>query len=111
MRKYLLAAVAVAAIASPAAARDGSGYVGIEGGAMIVEDMDHDLDFDDATLGSINDLISIDHKYGLDVDLIAGYDFGSVRAEAKLGWKRASHDEYDVQGDLFEGDGRTSVLS
>ena len=34
MRKYLLAAAAVVAIATPAAARDGAGYVGIEGGVL-----------------------------------------------------------------------------
>ncbi|MEO7378596.1 MAG: outer membrane beta-barrel protein, partial [Sphingomicrobium sp.] len=34
MRNYLLAAVAVAAIASPAMARDGAGYVGVEGGIL-----------------------------------------------------------------------------
>jgi opacity protein-like surface antigen len=111
MREYLLAAAAATAIATPAVARDESGYVGIEGGAMVVQDMDHDLNFEDEALGSVDDLISIDHKYGVDIDAIAGYDFGMVRAEAELGWKRASHDEYDVGGDLFDGDGRTSVLS
>ena len=35
MRKFLLAAVAVAAISSPAVARDGSMYVGLEGGPML----------------------------------------------------------------------------
>ena len=34
MRKLLLAAAATVAIAAPAAARDGSGYVGIEGGIL-----------------------------------------------------------------------------
>ena len=33
MRRYILAAVAATAIASPAAARDNSGYVGLEGGS------------------------------------------------------------------------------
>ena len=40
MRKYLLAAVAVAAIASPAAARDGSGYVGVDAGLIWPRDTD-----------------------------------------------------------------------
>ena len=43
MRKYLFAAAAVAAIASPAAARDGSGYVGIEGGILFPKDQDADV--------------------------------------------------------------------
>ena len=38
MRKLLLAAVAATAIASPAMARDGSPYVGIEGGALFAKD-------------------------------------------------------------------------
>ena len=43
MRKYLLAAVAVAAIASPAVARDGAGYIGVEGGIMFPKDNDADV--------------------------------------------------------------------
>ena len=34
MRKYLLAATAALVFATPAAARDGSPYVGIEGGIL-----------------------------------------------------------------------------
>src|SRR6185312_10815876 len=34
MRKLLLASAATLAIATPAAARDGSGYIGIEGGIL-----------------------------------------------------------------------------
>ena len=49
MRKYLLAAAAAAAIASPAMARDGSGYVGIEGGILFPKDQDADLFVDFTT--------------------------------------------------------------
>ena len=38
MRKIMMAAVAATAIASPAAARDGSGYVGIEAGVLWPKD-------------------------------------------------------------------------
>ena len=48
MRKYLLAAASALAFASPAAALDNSFYVGVEGGAMIVEDTD--LDYSTATV-------------------------------------------------------------
>ncbi|HEU4877004.1 MAG TPA: outer membrane beta-barrel protein [Sphingomicrobium sp.] len=90
MRRYLLAAVAAAAIATPALARDGSPYVGIEGGLMIVEDMDQDV-----TLGTdrFDDGIQVDFKRGIDVDAIAGYDFGPVRVEGELGYKRLRADE------------------
>ena len=90
MRRYLLAAVAAAAIATPALARDGSPYVGIEGGLMIVEDMDQDV-----RLGTdrFDNGFSIDFKRGIDVDAIAGYDFGVFRLEGELAWKRLRADE------------------
>jgi len=45
MRKYLfLAAVAAAAVASPAVARDNSPYVGIEGGVLLPRDTNFDVD-------------------------------------------------------------------
>ena len=43
MKKYLLAAVAAAAVASPAAARDGSGDVGVEAGGLFPLDNDADV--------------------------------------------------------------------
>ncbi len=64
MRNYLLAAVAAAALASPAMARDKSTYVGVEGGLMLVEDtnLDYSYDFEP----EIADAITIDHKLGFD---------------------------------------------
>ena len=44
MRKYLFAAVAAVAVATPAAARDGAGYFGIEGGILFPKDQDANLD-------------------------------------------------------------------
>src|SRR5574338_403216 len=116
MRKILLAAVATVAIASPAAARDGSGYVGVELGGMLAEDTK--LDFDDADT-HINNAIAPDYDTGFDGDLIGGYDFGMLRAEGELGYKRASVNEV-VLGDgvcsnidncVLDADGRGSVLS
>ena len=107
MKKYLLAAAAVAAIATPAAARDNSGYFGIEVGALFAND--HSVRIrDDGT-----DLFDIDYKMGVDGDLIAGYDWGLVRGEAELGYKRAEHDEYSFSGQsgTFNADGRTSIYS
>ena len=44
MRKFVIGmAMASTALASPALARDDAWYVGVEGGAMLVEDMDLDL--------------------------------------------------------------------
>src|SRR5215210_5817526 len=95
MRKYLLAAASALAFASPAAALDNAWYVGVEGGAMVVEDTA--LDYETAT-ASIDEGIIVDHKMGIDLDLIGGYDFGSIRAEAELGYKRAAVDEAFVTG-------------
>ncbi len=46
---------------------------------MIIEDLDLDV-------AALDNAVTIDHKYGFDVDLIAGYDFGAVRLEAELGY-------------------------
>ena len=93
MRSYLLAAAAAVAIATPALARDGSPYVGIEGGAMIVEDFDLDVNSTrSGTSTRFNNGQSIDFGYGLDVDAIAGYDFGFFRLEGELGYKRLNVD-------------------
>ena len=93
MRRYLLAAVAAAAIATPALARDGSPYVGIEGGLMIVEDMNQDVDIG---TDRFDDGIAIDFKTGWDVDAIAGYDFGAFRLEGEIGYKRLRADEVQL---------------
>ena len=85
MRKYLLAAVAVAAIASPAAARDGTGYIGLEGGLMFPSDMDIDGEFlfedPDGVDFLESDIAELEFNTGLDLDLIGGYDFGGFRLE------------------------------
>jgi opacity protein-like surface antigen len=136
MHKLLLAAVATAAISSPAAARDGSPYVGIEAGVLWPKDTTIDVrEFDEFIDGG--DIVAINYKkMGWDADLIAGYDFGMFRLEGELGYKRAKHDEYnanegicvtgicglvaagaavttqDVEGGIdFDGDGSTRVWS
>lgn len=118
MNKYLLAAVAAASLASPALARDGQPYVGLEGGYIVKADTDFDVelngvDFDDA--------VELDYKNGYDLDAVAGYDFGAVRAEAELGYKRLKID--NIEGitafnsalgqtfDINDVDDRASVLS
>ena len=105
MKKYLLAAAAVAALATPAAARDNSGYFGIEVGALFAND--HAVRIDGESVFDIN------YKMGVDGDLIAGYDWGLIRGEAELGYKRAEHDEYGFRdnAETFDADGRTSIYS
>ncbi|HVM36923.1 MAG TPA: outer membrane beta-barrel protein, partial [Sphingomicrobium sp.] len=110
MRKYLFAAAAAAAIATPAAARDGSGYFGIEGGILFPRSNDADTRVvftttqtpatPAAPAGPANrqfsDAFGIDYKRGADLDAIAGYDFGAFRLEAELGYKRAKLDDFNV---------------
>ena len=103
MKSTLLCAAALAVIATPAAARDNSAYFGLEVGGLQVKDTDVELD--DV------ELLSIDHKLGVDGDMILGYDFGMFRAEAELGYKRSEHSDYDFDGDEFDGEGRTSAYS
>lgn len=88
MRKLAIAmALASTAIASPAMARDDAWYIGVEGGAMIVEDLDLDI-------GAVNDAALVDHDYGFDVDGIIGYDFGPIRVEAEVAYKEADLDGF-----------------
>ena len=116
MRITLLAAVAALAISSPAIARDGQPYIGIEGGILFPKDQDGDLFVDFTTTqfpltplapagpgdADFEDVIGLDYKRGYDVDLIFGYDFGGFRLEGEFGYKRASLDEFDVDGDFID---------
>jgi len=106
MRKLLLAAVASAAIATPAVAQDAGPYVGIEGGVMFPRDTDVDADVDfvdpldpDFIYPGVFDL---DYKTGFDIDAIVGYDFGMFRVEGELGYKRASVDEIQLDQDFID---------
>jgi opacity protein-like surface antigen len=109
MRKLLLATAAAVVIATPAAAKDNSGYVGIEGGVLIPRDNDADLIVDYSTTQdpaapvlpvpldtTFDNAFGVDYKLGYDLDLIAGYDFGMLRVEGELGYKRASLDDFEI---------------
>src|SRR5215210_8371244 len=116
MRNYLLAAVALAAVSTPAVARDNSGYVGIEAGILMPKDNDGDVFADFTTTNAtvppggtlpagipagpadttFNNMFGIDYKHGYDIDVIAGYDFGMFRLEGELGYKRAKIDDLEV---------------
>ncbi len=85
-KSILLLAITSVAGATPALARDNSVYVGIEGGGMILKDIDYGI------VGAPGATIPIDSKKGFDVDLVTGYDFGMFRLEAEGGYKRAKVD-------------------
>lgn len=106
MRNYLLAAVAAAAIATPAVAQDAGPYVGIEGGILFPKDtnIDASVTYVDPLFPDVvySDLIEVDYKQGYDIDAIAGYDFGAFRIEAELGYKRAKIDELQLDQDFID---------
>src|SRR3989337_3923592 len=93
MRNLLLASAAAFVLATPAMARDNSAYIGVEGGVMFPRDNDGDVFADFTTTQTpatplcpagpadttFDDAFGIDYKTGIDLDLIAGYDFGMFR--------------------------------
>lgn len=86
MRKLAIGlALASTALASPALARDDQWYVGVDGGAMIVEDLHIDV-------GTTTNGIKIDHEYGYDFGGVVGYDFGPFRLEAEASYREADPD-------------------
>jgi OOP family OmpA-OmpF porin len=97
MRKYAVAlALATTALAGPAFAKDGSFYVGVDAGGMLVEDTHFDIR-NAAGTTTKND-IKLDHEYGYDVDANIGYDFGMLRTEFEVGYKDANLDNVQVNG-------------
>ena len=95
MRKLaIVLALASTALATPALARDKSWYVGIEGGAMIVEDIDYDITTGTTTA---EDASSVDHDYGWDVGGQIGYDFGGFRIETEVSYRQAGVDGLDAR--------------
>lgn len=83
MRKLAITlALATTALSTPALARDDAWYVGIEGGAMLVEDIRFDV-------GNVEDAVIVDHRAGWDAGANVGYDFGGFRAEAEVSYREA----------------------
>ena len=90
MLKYLLAASAVAAFATPAYAAANGPYVGIEGGATFPNSTDLDVVVNHGTTTTTYDNgFNAKYKTGYDVDAILGYKFGLFRLEGEAGYKRA----------------------
>jgi opacity protein-like surface antigen len=95
MRKYLMAATMLGAIAGPAFAAANGPYVGIEGGVTFPRSTDLDVILNDTsatppTTATFGDGYNVDYKTGWNVDAIAGYKLGLLRLEAEGGYQRAS---------------------
>ena len=114
MRKLAIGVALATTALTPAMARDGAWYAGVEGGPMLVEDTDFDVN-------GVNDDLTIDHDYGYNFDGIVGYDFGAFRIEAEVGYQRADTDEVIVgsqpilgnlnAGQINDANGYTDALS
>ena len=121
MRKLAITlALASTALGSPAVARDHSWYVGVEGGALLVEDthFNYSLVRPNIPTIAVTDGVILNNKTGFDADIIGGYDFGMVRAEAEIGYKRAGVGDVGVNSSIsgnninvFNGQGHLSTLS
>lgn len=84
MRKLAVTlALATTALSTPALARDGAWYVGVEGGTMLVEDIDFNVN-------GVRNAVKVDHDTGWDADATVGYDLGVFRLEAEVGYRQAS---------------------
>jgi OmpA-OmpF porin, OOP family len=87
MRKLAIClALASTALASPSMARDGQWYVGVDGGAMLVEDLKLDITsvgFPQPTSATL------DARTGYDVGGVVGYDFGGFRLESEVSYRKA----------------------
>ncbi|HET9397052.1 MAG TPA: hypothetical protein VFO36_13475, partial [Nitrospiraceae bacterium] len=105
----MLAAVAAAAIAAPAQARDGQVYAGIEGGIMLPREQDVNADVTFTSVQTpttpaapaipgvfVENAMEADWNRGYDIDAIIGYDFGMFRLEGEIGYKRAKRDGFEV---------------
>jgi opacity protein-like surface antigen len=106
MRRYVIVASVVAAIASPAFAGAPGPYVGVEGGATFPRSTDLDVILNNVsatpnTSATFNDGYNVDFKTGYDVDLIAGYKLGPVRLEGEAGYKRAKVKDLGVSAPLI----------
>ena len=99
--QILVGLIATSMLSTAAAAREGSFYIGADGGLMLPETSDVDLDsFDNAG--------DIDWELGYDFDIVAGYDFGGFRLETEAAYRGASDDGGTTRDGPFE-DGEASI--
>lgn len=109
MRNYLLGAVALGAlVATPAMARDGQAYAGIEGGVVFPDDIEYEID-------GVDSFAEVDHDLGFDIGGVVGYDFGIFRLEGEGAWKKADVDTVlntsTTGTGAFDGEGDLQIFS
>ncbi|NCQ64775.1 MAG: porin family protein, partial [Alphaproteobacteria bacterium] len=82
-------AMASTVLASPALARDNAWYVQVEGGPMLVEDIEF-------AVNAVDNQLIADYDTGYDFGGLVGYDFGPVRLEAEASYRSAGLDTLSV---------------
>ncbi len=101
-------------------ARDHSGYVGIDAGALWAKSSAHIdatdsyyCDYYSSYIGSCSFGIGSKHKMGYDVDVVGGYDFGMFRLEGELAYKKATRKggTFTDGATVFDVRGRTTNWS
>lgn len=83
----IVMALATTALASPAFARDGSWYVEAAGGPQLVEQSTLNITGLSPATTSVD---TVRYKAGGDFDGTIGYDFGPLRLEGEVGYKRSA---------------------
>ncbi len=97
MRKLAIGlALASTALATPAMARDGSWYVGVDGGAMLVEDLNLDITRPVVGGGAAPAAIeaTANANTGYDFGGVVGYDFGGFRLESEISYRESDLDRF-----------------
>jgi OmpA-OmpF porin, OOP family len=103
MRKLVIGmALASTAIASPTLARDGAWYVELDGGPMIVEDIEFNVNGTD-------NAVTADTHTGFDFGGIVGYDFGALRLEAEASYREAELQALSSSGGFLPSTATTFI--
>jgi opacity protein-like surface antigen len=114
MRYAFLAAVAAAAIAAPAYARDNAPYLQVDAGIAFANGRDLDVTVsNNGANAHYAPGLEVGFKTGWEADGVIGYDFGFIRAEAELAYKHAGIDRLDgpLVDDFDVDNGHVGVLS
>ena len=94
IRRFAIAlALTTTALAGPAVARDKAWYVGLEGGANLVQNQLFDITRPGTPVVVVQDGIRVRHEIGYDVGGNIGYDFGMFRAEFEVAYKNNNLDQ------------------
>lgn len=89
MRRFIHAMVLLCVLATPALAQDGHWYMGLKGGVDAGPDAD---------VTGLNVPISISTETGAAVLWTVGRDFGGLRVESELSWRRNDLDQVTGPG-------------